>query len=71
MTGCSIYEENDALIYQTPNPYRNNAECQAEFNCPKGYVLQYELTRFVIEQHFSCIGDSLGILFIHYLFQIE
>ena len=72
MIGCLISEENDTLIYQTPNPYQDNSKCEAEFSCPKGYTLKYELTRFVIEEHSSCDWDFLGILFIpHYLSRIE
>jgi len=71
MIGCLISEENDTLIYQTPTPYQNSAQCQAEFNCPKGYALTYQFTRFGIEEGYNCKFDHLGILFIDYLSQIE
>ena len=71
MTGCFIVGENDTLIYQTPNPYQNNARCEAEFSCPKSYALTYKFNRFDVQEHSSCYWDHLGILFIHYLSQIE
>ena len=62
MTGCSISRSNDTLIYQTPNPYQNYDQCKAEFNCPKGYALKYEFTKFGIEGYsWSCYDDHLGI----------
>ena len=68
MVGCSISEDNATLIYQTPNPYQNNAQCKAEFNCPKGYALKYEFTRFGIQRDSTCDDDHLGILFIHNIY---
>ena len=48
------------------------AQCQADFNCPKSaFALEYEFVTFDIEQDATCNYDLLGILFIHYLFQIE
>ena len=61
MVGCSISEDNATLIYQTPNPYQNYAQCAAEFNCPNGYALKYEFTRFRIQEHSTCYYDHLGI----------
>ena len=67
---CSISGDNGTLIYETPNSYRNYAYCHAEFSCPKGYALEYEFTRFGIEQDYTCGYDHLGILFIHNLYNI-
>ena len=71
MTGCSISGDNDTLIYETPNPYQDNAECEAWFSCPKGYALKYEFVIFEIERGWQCYYDYLGILFIHNLSQVK
>ena len=49
MTGCSITEYNDTLIYQTPNPYHLNSDCKVEFKCPIGLDTVYNITRFGVD----------------------
>ena len=59
--GCSMSYFNDTLIYQTLNPYYDYSDCKAEFECPIGHDLVYNITRFHIELLVNCEEDHLGI----------
>jgi len=60
--GCSISPINDtSVIYETPNPYTNDARCKAEFNCPDDQIIRYFIERFDIEKEDYCDYDSLVI----------
>ena len=59
--GCSMSYFNDTLIYQTPNPYYHYSDCKAEFECPIGHDLVYNITRFQVQPSKNCEDHHLGI----------